>query len=256
MALKRSKKDLQFRSKCIEFLMKLETSCFAERRQKMRKLSLALSVALLAATATFAQARDGAEAKFGVLFKILPMSYNEVWSNLEFSPFMGPPAINIHYQEIGIVWHISPLIALKPTFLINFPGYVASESGIDVQELKAHIIGATAALDFTFQRRGDVTLFAGPLFRFLTFYYGWEDLTTPGNSYDVGGFEASAIAALGGQYMLGNRFGLWGRGGIGFTYLKVGYREYFGGIEGDTAELEGSVIFTYQGSLGVVFYIK
>ena len=113
-------------------------------------------------------------------------------------------------SSIGVIWHVTPRLAIRPDLSFSFSGSDGEGNGPD---LSSH----------TMSLGGSVLFYTGRWDNFQTYItprlsYSWSGSSSEGS----GDFEASQdgwglSGAFGGQYTLGTRFAVFAEAGLAYS---------------------------------------
>ena len=128
-------------------------------------------------------------------------------------------------SAIGVIWHVTPRLAIRPDLAFSFSGSDGEGGSPDVSS-------------HTFSLGGSVLFYTGRWDNFQTYVtprlsYSWS------GSNDSGGFDVSQngwglSGAFGGQYTLGTRFAVFAEAGLSFSSQTTEVDSSLSGIDRTT----------------------
>jgi hypothetical protein len=126
---------------------------------------------------------------------------------------MGYPA------SIGVLWHISPSVAIRPEFSFTTTSNEFTSALAVVTKSDVSAVGVGASAIFYLSNVDRLRTYVSPRFT-----YARTSSSTEANGVSLGsdgsGKSYSAGAAFGAQYALGERFGVFGEVGVGYANQK------------------------------------
>jgi len=114
-------------------------------------------------------------------------------------------------SAIGVIWHVSDRLALRPDFGFSFTETDGEPPLPDISS-KNFTFGLSAL--FYTHRWDSLRLYVSPRFSYA---YGSTSIDEPANIADSTLSSWAAIGSIGGQYALGTRFGVFAEAGLGYS---------------------------------------
>ena len=114
-------------------------------------------------------------------------------------------------QSIGVIWHASDRLALRPDVGFSFTETDGEPPLSDISS-KSVTFGVSA-LVYT-HRWDDLRLYVSPRF---SYSYGTTSINEPVNIADSTVSSWAATGSIGGQYALGTRFGVFAEAGLVYS---------------------------------------
>lgn len=144
-------------------------------------------------------------------------------------------------QAIGVTWHASERLAIRPDVSFAFTETDGEDSSPDVSS-KSVTFGV-AALFYT-HRWDDLRVYVSPRF---TYSHASSDLSGSSNVFDSSSSAWGLSGSIGGQYALGSRFGVFAEAGLIYSSQRA--ETSIAGVADRTAWTFGS-----RAALGGILY--
>jgi hypothetical protein len=149
-------------------------------------------------------------------------------------------------ETVGVTWHVTPTVALRPTF--NFSHTKADSdtlSGLDgtvTQTNTAKTTNVGGGLEaLAYLSRSE------PLSTYLAGSYRYGHISANGGAR--GSHSNTAAASLGAQYAFNKRLSIYGETGIRYTSSEIAAQGLVGASRTHTVN-------TLNSNIGAIFYLK
>ena len=130
-------------------------------------------------------------------------------------------------SAIGLVWHATPRLAVRPDLSFSF-----SESDAEVGgDLDSHSFSLGGSVLFYTGRWDNLQTYVSPR---VSYSWSSSSLVSGGTTFDSTTDGWSLAGTFGAQYMLGTRFAVFGEAGLAYSSLTAEAPSAFGDNERTT----------------------